>query len=174
MLGFLRGPVPRLVAVGLMLLMFQLSLFAELRPANVVVHVLLSMAVAVGCAGGPEYGALAGFIFGLMLDLSIGTPIGSSAATMGLGGFVAGYVRSVAVDPHWWLSALFAMLGAAVATICGPIVRGLAGESQAITQHVVTSVVVGAVAAGLMSPLLVPIGRWCLRLKRPKWKAIPE
>jgi hypothetical protein len=33
--------------------------------------------------------------------------------------------------------------------------------------------VVGVVAVGafVLSPALVPVGRWCLRIKRPEWKA---
>ena len=26
----------------------------------------------------------------------------------------------------------------------------------------------------VLSPLFVPLGRWCMRVKRPKWKAIHE
>ena len=45
-----------------------------------------------GAAGGPQKGALAGFVLGLMYDLGVGTPLGSSSITMGLAGSVAGYV----------------------------------------------------------------------------------
>jgi hypothetical protein len=30
--------------------------------------------------------------------------------------------------------------------------------------------VVAAASAAVMSPLLVPLGRWCLRMRRPEWK----
>jgi hypothetical protein len=52
-----------------------------------------------------------------------------------------------------------------------PVVRTFIGEEDVFSPRLAT--VVGVVAAGalLLSPLLVPVGRWCLRIKRPEWKA---
>ena len=48
---------------------------------------MLALAAAAGAAGGPQKGALAGFVLGLMYDLSVGTPLGSSSLAMGIGGY---------------------------------------------------------------------------------------
>ena len=45
------------------------TLFADLRPAGVSIQVMLALAAAAGAAGGPQKGALAGFVLGLMYDL---------------------------------------------------------------------------------------------------------
>lgn len=174
MLAFAQGPVPRLVVVGLLLLALQQTIFSELRPASVAIQVLLAMAVAVGAVGGPERGALAGFVFGLIFDLGVGTPLGSSSASMGIGGYVAGYVTSVAADPHWWLLGLFIALGAAVGEGSAPLVRAVAGESGYFSPHFVVTLIVVVVASAVLSFVFVPLGRWCLKLKRPKWRVIPE
>jgi rod shape-determining protein MreD len=172
--SFVQGPLFRLIPVGVVLLALQRTLFVELRPADVVVQVVLAFAAACGAAAGPEKGALAGFVVGMLYDLGVGTPLGSSSITMGLAGFAAGYVMSITVDPQWWLAALFVGLGAAIGEVAVPVVRTFIGEVDAFDPRMATIVPVVAVAAALMSPLMVPVGRWCMRLKRTEWKAPPE
>jgi len=55
-----------------------------------------------------------------------------------------------------------------------PVVRAFIGEEYVVTPQL--GVVVAVVAAGalVLSPALVPVGRWCLRIKRPEWKAPAE
>ena len=172
--SLIQGPLLRLFSVGLIVLALQRTIFTDLRPAGVTLQVMLALAAAAGAAGGPQKGALAGFVLGLMYDLAVGTPLGSSSIAMGLGGYVAGYVTSITVDPQWWLAALFTGLGAAVGVAMIPVIRAFVGQEQVIEPRL--GIVVAVVAAGAMvlSPLLVPVGRWCLRIKRPEWKAPKE
>ena len=172
--SLVQGPLLRLFSVGLILLGFQKTLFADMRPGGVSIQVMLALAAAAGAAGGPQKGALAGFVLGLMYDLSVGTPLGSSSLAMGIGGYVAGYVQSITIERHWWLAALFCGLGAAVGEAMVPIIRTFVGEEQVFEPRL--GIVVAVVAAGAMvlSPLFVPVGRWCMRIKRPEWKAPKE
>ena len=68
--SLVQGPLLRLFSVGLVVLAFQRTLFADLRPAGVSIQVMLALAAAAGAAGGPQKGALAGFVLGLMYDLA--------------------------------------------------------------------------------------------------------
>jgi rod shape-determining protein MreD len=172
--SLLQGPLLRLASVGLIVVALQQTLFSEMRPAGVSLQVVLALAAAAGAAGGPQKGALAGFVLGLMYDLAAGTPLGSSSIAMGLGGYAAGYVTSITVDPQWWLAGLFTAIGAAVGEAAVPVVRVFIGEEDVFTPRLAT--VVGVVAAGalILSPAFVPIGRWCMRIKRPEWKAPAE
>jgi rod shape-determining protein MreD len=173
--SLVQGSILRLVLVGLVLLPLQRTIFTEMRPFGVAIQVVLAMAAACGAGGGgPQKGALAGFVLGLMYDLGVGTPLGSSSISMGLGGFTAGYVTSITTDPQWWLAALFTGLGAAVGETAVPVVRAFIGEEHVFTPRLYTIVPVVAVSAMVMSPVLVPLGRWCMKVKRPEWKAIPE
>ena len=74
----------------------------------------------------------------------------------------------------WWLAALFTGLGAAVGEAVVPLIRQFIGESHPFETHY--GVVVGVVGLGaaVMSILLVPVGRWCMRVKEPEWKAPRE
>jgi rod shape-determining protein MreD len=166
-----QGPLLRLASVGLVVVALQRTLFSDLRPAGVSLQVVLALAAAAGAAGGPQKGALAGFILGLMYDLAAGTPLGSSSITMGLAGYAAGYVTSITIDPQWWLAAIFTALGAAIGEAAVPVVRTFIGEENVFSPRLLTVVGVVAVGAFVLSPALVPVGRWCLRIKRPEWKA---
>jgi rod shape-determining protein MreD len=169
--SLVQGPLLRLFLAGVLLLALQRTLFDDLRPAGVTLQVMLALAAAAGAAAGPQKGALAGFVLGLLYDLNVGTPLGSSSIAMGLGGYVAGYTMSFTVRPPWWLAALFVGIGAAVGEAVVPVIREFVGESHSFEPRY--GVVVGVVAAGavVMSPVLVPIGRWCMRVKEPEWKA---
>jgi len=172
--SLVQGPLLRLFSAGVVLLALQETLFAELRPAGSSVQGLLALSAAAGAAGGPQKGALAGFVLGLLYDLGVGTPLGSSSIAMGLAGYVAGYATTIAVRPPWWLAALFTALGAAAGEAAVPVIRAFIGESHPLEPRF--GLAVGVVAAGalVLSPLLVPVGRWCMRVKEPEWKAPRE
>ena len=170
--SFVQGPIPRLVLVGMVLVALQQTLFLDLRPAGVTVQIVLALAAATGAAAGPQRGALAGFALGLMYDLRAGTPLGSSSLTMGLGGWAAGYSLSITVDPQWWLAALFTGLGAAVGETAVPFVRTFIGEEHAFSDRWYRVVVIVTAAAMLASPLFVPLGRWCVKVKRTDWSKV--
>ncbi|MCU1504330.1 MAG: hypothetical protein JWM12_3684, partial [Ilumatobacteraceae bacterium] len=53
-------------------------------------------------------------------------------------------------------------------------IKLLIGDDGWITPRLVVILPVQAVAAFVLSPVLIPLGRWCMAVKRPKWKAIPE
>lgn len=172
--AFVQGPLFRLIPVGVVVVALQRTLFADLRPADVVLQVVLALAAAIGAGTGPERGALAGFVLGLLFDLGVGTPLGSSSITMGLAGFAAGYVTSITLDPQWWLAALFTAIGAAIGEVSIPIVRTFIGEVDPFDPRLRTIVPVVAAGAAVFSPVFVPLGRWCMRIKRPEWKAPVE
>ncbi len=169
-----QGPIPRLVPVGLILLALQKTLFVELQPFGVIVQVVLAFAVACGAGAGPERGAVAGFVLGLMVDLGTGSPLGTSSITMGIGAFAAGWVTIIDHESHWWFSAVFVAFGAAIGEFCVPVVHTLLGETSLFGPELYTIIPVVAVAAAIMSPLFIPVGRWCMRVHVSEWKAPPE
>lgn len=171
---FLIGPLPRLVLVGLCFLAVQRTALTELTPFGVVLQIVLALAAAAGAGSGPERGAIAGFALGTMYDLGVGTPLGLTALVYSLAGFTAGYALTLTPSPPWWLSSLFTGIGAAVGETAVPIGKTLIGQDGWVDRRLFTIVPVVAVAALLMSPALVPLGRWCMCVKPRKWKAMME
>lgn len=160
----------RLIPIGLILLGMQKTVFIEVQPFGVVIQLLLALAVAIGTVGGADQGAIAGFVLGLMFDLSIGTPLGMSAIAMGTGAAAAGWVDTIRIETTWWLAAIFATGGAAIGEILVPTLRLFTGEEDAFVPETWVIVPVVAVACGLLCPILAPIGRWAMRVEKPEWK----
>jgi len=169
--AIVRSSLIRLIPVGMVMLALQRTVFAEIRVSGVIAQVLLALAAAAGAAGGSERGAIAGFTLGIMFDLVEGTPLGSTAIAYTLAGAAAGLLALVAADPQWWLNAIFVGLGAAVGEAMIPVVRIFIGEQNPWPSDMVKVVAIVTVAAVAFSPILVPVGRWCLRIRGPEWKA---
>lgn len=166
-----RSSLIRLIPVGMAMLALQRTVFVEIQVSGVIVQLVLALVAAAGAAGGSERGAVAGFTLGIMFDLVEGTPVGSTAIAFTLAGVVAGLLALIAADPQWWLNAIFVGFGAAVGEAMIPVVRIFIGQEDPWPPEMAKIVVIVAVAAVVMSPVLVPLGRWCLRIRSPEWKA---
>lgn len=170
----LFGPLLRVLPVGLLALAIQRVIFAAHPVADVKLQFVLALVVAAGAGGGADRGAVAGFVLGLLYDLSGNTPLGLMALAYGLGGMTAGYVQTLTPDPQWWLAAIFATIGAGVGELAIPVGEMVTGESGWIDRSLAVTVPAVAVAAGALTPLLMPVGRWMMGVKRKKWKAMLE
>ncbi len=170
----LQSFLVRLIPVSMVLLALQRSIFVDILVFGVVAQLLLAFAASAGAAGGSERGAIVGFAAGVMYDLVGGTPLGSSAIALSLGGVVAGLLALVAADPQWWLKAVFVGLGAGAGEATVPVVRLFIGESNPWPPAMLKVVVVVAISSAVMSVALVPLARWCLRIRGPEWTAPAE
>ena len=55
-----------------------------------------------------------------------------------------------------------------------PVGYTLIGQDGLFTERLFTIVPIVSAFALVLSPLFVPLGRWCMCVKRPKWKAMHE
>jgi hypothetical protein len=83
-------------------------------------------------------------------------------------------VHTFTPDPQWWLASLFALVGAAVGELSIPVAEVITGQSGWITGRLLLVIPMVAITAALLCPLLMPIGRWMMGVKRKKWKAMLE
>ena len=165
-LAALRGPIGRLIPVGIVLFALQVTIFSEIRPFGVAIQVLLAFAAAAGVAGGADRGMIVGFVFGLLIDLGTGSPLGSSSITYGLAALVASRATVVMVERPWWVSAIFVGIGAMAGELATPALRALIGEPTALGGWFLTVLAVVGIGAGLLSPLFVPLSGWCLKITK--------
>lgn len=168
--AILTSPLSRIIPIGMILLALQKTLFVELTPFGVIVQIVMAYGASMGAAGGSERGAIAGFALGIMFDLAVGTPLGSSAISVGMAGYIAGLVDLFRIDTTWWMAAAFVGVGTGAGETTVPIVRRFIGEEDAFVAPMWTIVPVVAVTGAIASIVLVPVGRWSLRLGRPEWK----
>jgi rod shape-determining protein MreD len=165
-----RRPILRIVPVALILIALQRTAFETVRPFDVSFQIVLAFAAAAGISGGAERGAWAGFVLGVMFDLGTGAPLGQHALAYGLAGFTAGMVTVVAVDPHWWLKLIFVALGGAVGEFMVPVVQTFVSDGGWQGQRLDRILPVIAVSCAALSYPFVPLGRWCLAIRKKTWK----
>ena len=154
----------------MILLALQTTLFTEMQPFGVIIQVVLTFAACAGAVGGPERGAITGFVLGLLFDLSIGTPLGGTSITMGIAGYIAGWCDVIRVETTWWFAAIFVAMGAAAGETAVPVVRRFIGEEDAFVPEMVRIIPVVTVAAAVLSIPLVPLARWALKIGPTEWK----
>jgi len=172
--AFFVGPFLRLLPVGLIALSIQRVVFAHHPVHDVKLQFVLALVVAAGAGGGADRGAVVGFVLGLLYDATGSTPLGTMALAYGVGGITAGSLHRFTPDPQWWLAAIFATLGAAVGELSIPLTEVITGNSGWVTRDLFVTVPIVAVAAGVLCPALLPVGRWMMGVKRKKWKAMAE
>lgn len=165
MIELVNRPLVRLLMVGLPVLALQTTLVADLPIAGVVAQVVLLCAAAAGVAGGPERGALAGFVLGLAFDLVLTSPLGLMALVYGLAGYLAGYINSLTVEHPWWLVSIVVGAASALATLAQPVVANLIGIQGWLTTHLVRVVIVVSLINAALAPIVVPLMRWTLRIE---------
>lgn len=175
MIELVNRPLVRLLMVGLPVLALQTTIVADVTVAGVVVQVVLLCAAAAGVAGGPEQGALAGFVLGLLFDFVLTSPLGLTALVYGLAGYLAGYINSLTVEHPWWLVAVVVGSASALATLAQPVLANLVGVQGWLTIHLVRVVLVVSLVNAALAPLVVPLMRWTLRIPPvDRWRAAPE
>jgi rod shape-determining protein MreD len=172
----MRGSLPalRLVLVGVVAVAVQYAVLDELDVNGYRPQLVLALAACCGAGGGAQRGALAGFALGALFDLRGPDVVGISALAYMLAGLVAGYVLTLTPDPQWWLAGLFATAGVAVGQLAVPGIKQVIGDEGWLDTRALWSLLVVVPFAALLSPALVPLGRWCTGMKRRKWKAMIE
>lgn len=163
--ALLNGWIPRVVLVAVVLLGLQTTVATELRPFGVVVQIMLAFAAVCGAVSGPAQGAMAGFVIGIVYDLGVGTPLGSTSLTMALAGYASGWGRQFRIEPRWWILSGLAAIGVALGEGAVPVVRAVIGESDLASARLAVIIPTVTVAGVLLAPVLLPIGRWALRIQ---------
>jgi len=167
MIELLRHPLLRLLMIGLPVLALQTTLLADMRPAGVVIQAMLLLSVAGGIAGGPERGALAGFVLGFLFDLVLTSPLGLHALVYGLAGFLAGYINSLTIDHPRWLIVLVVGVASAASTAIYPVAAAMIGEEVVFSTRLITVVAVVSVANMVLAVPAVGLMRWVLHVPAP-------
>ena len=75
-------------------LVVQVELFSELRIWGVMPELLLGVAIAAAWVGGPDRGAVIGFIAGLLYDLYLPTPLALTALAYVLVAYSVGLISA--------------------------------------------------------------------------------
>jgi rod shape-determining protein MreD len=155
------APRLRFLGVLLLVLVIQASLGPRLVIFGARADVVLLLAIAAGIVGGPEEGALAGFVCGLAADLALGQdPVGLAALVYGGAGFAVGNLQGSVLGATWWTPMVSAGAASGVATVVYAVLGAVLGHTEWITPHTLVVAAVVAVVNGLLSPLAIGAMHW--------------
>ncbi|MGI8686757.1 MAG: rod shape-determining protein MreD [Acidimicrobiales bacterium] len=152
----------RLSLVLAVALTLHQSLFVTLRIDDVHPQVMLLVAVVGGLLAGAERGALIGFAAGLMADMFVQTPLGLSALTFALVGFVVGSLQTGIVHTAWWIGPVTALLASFAGVVLYGVLGAIIGQAHYVSPRLL---LLGAGVGTMNAVLAVPVVRamsWAL------------
>lgn len=138
------------------------SLFASTRIGEVRPDVLLLAGIAAAVVGGPERGAVIGFLAGLLADLFLHTPLGLSALAFSLVAFSVGTLQTSIIRSAWWIPPATAWLASAAGILLYAVLGAIIGQDQFVRPHVLAVAAGVASANALLTPPLVRLMAWAL------------
>lgn len=151
----------RLVLLVITLVVLENTVFRHLRIFDAIPSLCLIATVAIAYEEGPQTGAIFGFTSGLATDMLLsGTPVGLSALSFALTGYLLGVFQGGLVREVRGISPLLAIAGGIVGGTIFLVVGGIAGADEFFTLTQVRIVVVAALYDGLVAPLVFGFARW--------------
>ena len=152
----------RLVLVLLIIISFQTTLFAEMRPFGVAAQLVLLFVVVSGSINGSTIGALTGLIAGLMYDFVLPTPVGLTSLALGLAGATAGLLTYFFRDPTWWMRLITVGVVSLLGEIYYPLAQTVVGLDGWLQLRIIKVAIVVAVCNLALSPIAILVCRWTL------------
>jgi rod shape-determining protein MreD len=152
----------RLCFVIFVALTLHQSLFVTLRVDDIHPQVMLLVAIAGGLLSGAERGALIGFCTGLLADLFVQTPLGLSALTFALVGFVVGSLQAGIVHTAWWIAPVTALVASFAGVVLYGVFGAIIGQAHFVSPRLL---LLGAGVGAMNAVLAVPVVRavsWAL------------
>ncbi|MDH3752881.1 MAG: rod shape-determining protein MreD [Acidimicrobiia bacterium] len=150
----------RVALVILTGVLMQLSLFNDLRIADVAPELVLAIAIVAGMTGGSERGAVVGFVAGLLLDLFLATPFGLSALTYSIVAYLAGMVANAVIDANWLVSAPVVAVGSVGGLGLYVLFGELLGQEHFYTDRFWWILLVAGLYNGVLGGLITRVLRW--------------
>jgi rod shape-determining protein MreD len=155
------GPRVRFALVLVVVLTMQAALGQRLVIFGASGDVVLLLAVCAGIVGGPEEGALVGFVSGLMWDLAIvQTPLGLSPLVFAAAGFFVGNLQGSVLGATWWTPMVSAGAASGAAVAVYAAIGVVLGNTDWVGSHTVAVIGVVTVVNGLLSPLFIKLVQW--------------
>jgi rod shape-determining protein MreD len=143
-------------------IVLQATLVAQLPLFQERADIVLLAPIAAGIVGGRDLGALVGFVFGLVFDLLLQTPLGLSALAYCLTGYAVGALQTSVLRSAWWISVVSAIAGSAIGVLAFAVVGEMIGQDGMVSGRL--PAIIGAVAV-INTVLVLPavkVVRWAV------------
>lgn len=144
-------------------IVIQLTVFVDVRIADVAPELLALVAVLAGFLAGPERGATVAFVAGLLWDVWLPTPLGLAAMSFATVAFAIGSIEAgLFNDSRGQVSAL-AFLGTFAAVIGYALLGEVVGQRGLVDLELLRVALIAGVLNALIAPLMIRPMRWALR-----------
>ena len=143
------------------------AVLSQFRFFGVMPELMLLLAVAAGLEAGPAYGALGGFLAGMIADLFIPTPLGLSALVYSVTGYIVGLTKAGLLEAAWWFPVAVVFVASSAGVGLFAVAGWMLGEEGLLGLHLATVMfVVGLLNTVLALPVLRVV-RWALAGRPP-------
>ncbi|MHB8243754.1 MAG: rod shape-determining protein MreD [Acidimicrobiales bacterium] len=151
----------RLFVAGFVIVLLQVGLFQQIMVLGAHPDLWLLTAICAGLVGGPQYGAVVGFVTGLVADIFLVTPFGLSSLCYLLVAFAVGQTAAL---PGGRAPYTFRVAATFVASAGGTLLyAGLAiliGQPHVPRAEFVDVLIVVSVANAILAIPGVAVMRW--------------
>jgi rod shape-determining protein MreD len=158
----------RMALVVLATLIVHDAVLRGLRLDGVRPDLFLGLAIVAGLVGGPEKGAVYGFVAGLVADLFLPTPLGLSALVFCLAGYTVGTLQTTFIPQGRASLPVTTLLASLAGEVLFALVGTVVGLQGMVNTHLFTVAIVVALVNSLLSPLLARVVRWSLAVGEPR------
>ena len=153
----------RTVLVLVAMVVVQTSLLTRMRVAGVIPDSMLLVAVCVGIIGGPERGAVVGFLSGILFDLFLlTTPVGLSALVYALVGYAVGMFAEGTVRAAWWIPVLTATVASAAGAVLFALAANVVSGSDFVGPRLPVVALVVGITNGVLSFAVLRLAAWAV------------
>jgi rod shape-determining protein MreD len=150
----------RLGLVVVTLLVIQTSVFPHLKLLGAIPDLLLVATVAMAYEGGPQSAAMFGFGAGLAIDLFLSTPVGLSALSFSMAGYLLGVFQGGLIRESRNIAPIFGGVGGLLGGTIFVVVGGIAGQTGFLSFASVKIILVAAIYDAVVAYVIFPFVHW--------------
>ncbi len=168
----------RLIAVYLVALLLQLTIFVEVRVAGVAPELPALVAVLAGLLAGAHRGPVIAFGAGLIWDVYLPTPLGLAAVSFALVAFGLGSITEDLFHDTRTQTGLLSFAGTAASVTAYAVLGEVLGQRGLLDDDLLLIVLVSSALNAVLSLAAAPAMRWALRgggaRTRPPIRLVPR
>ena len=168
----------RLIAVYLVALLLQLTIFVDVRVAGVAPELPALVAVLAGLLAGAHRGPTIAFGAGLIWDVYLPTPLGLAAVSFALVAFGLGSITEDLFHDTRTQTGLLAFAGTAASVTAYAVLGEVIGQGGLLNDNLLKIVLVSSAINAVLSLAAAPAMRWALRggrtRTRPPIRLVPR
>ena len=158
----------RVIAVYMVALLLQLTIFVEVRVVGVAPELPALVAILAGLLAGAHTGSMVAFGAGLMWDVYLPTPLGLAAVSFALVAFGLGAITEDLFHDTRTQTGLLVFAGTAASVTAYAVLGEVVGQRGLVSDDLLVIVLVSSALNAVLSLAVAPAMRWALWGRRAR------